>query len=146
KDNGLRWRQGGVLRLRVVDSDGDPLPYAQSGGEDSVIVLASPSPPPALWTYLTWTPVGSVDDTEAYYSATGAPATLDDFLTAYGFGGSDEIDAQYYNAGDLGIGREMHCRATASAGGVACYVRNFGQFGGDADDALAQLAAGGTPL
>ena len=145
-DNALRWRQGGVLRLRVIDSDGDPIPYAQSGGEDSVIVLASPSPPPALWTYLTATPVGSAADTEAYYSVTGAPPTLDAFLSAYGFGGADEIDARYYNAGDLGIGREMHCRQTASAGGVGCYVRNFGEFGGDPDDALDQLAAGGTPL
>jgi hypothetical protein len=41
----------------------------------------------------------------------------------------------------------MHCRATTTpAGGVACYVRNFGTFGGTQPDAIAKLLAGGTPL
>src|SRR5207253_2794767 len=45
------------------------------------------------------------------------------------------------------IGREMHCRQTKSpAGGVACYVRNFGEFGGSAAQAMNELVAGGVPL
>jgi hypothetical protein len=41
-----------------------------------------------------------------------------------------EFDAQYANSGDLGFGRDMHCRrnvATDGAFDLACYVTNFGQ-------------------
>jgi hypothetical protein len=41
----------------------------------------------------------------------------------------------------------MHCRATQTpAGGLACYVRNFGIFGGDRNEALALTVGGGAPL
>jgi hypothetical protein len=66
-------------------------------------------------------------ETDQYYAATGAPATLAAFKTKYGFPGN-EITATYYNDGDLGLGREMHCKSfiTASAQvGVACYVTNY---------------------
>jgi hypothetical protein len=55
---------------------------------------------------------------------------------------------RYYNQGDLGIGREMHCRQTTGliAGGLACYVRNFGELGGDPDHALDLVDAGDAPL
>jgi hypothetical protein len=47
------------------------------------------------------------------------------FKDFYGFGASD-TKAFYYNRGDLGIGREMHCvDKLSSTGQVACYVRNF---------------------
>jgi hypothetical protein len=53
--------------------------------------------------------------------------TLDAFRNLYGFGsGATEAQAFYYNRGDLGLGREMHCVDTMSANGqVACYVTNF---------------------
>jgi hypothetical protein len=41
-----------------------------------------------------------------------------------------EQDAQYANSGDLGFGRDMHCRRNVSSDGLfdyACYVTNFGQ-------------------
>lgn len=41
-----------------------------------------------------------------------------------------EFDAQYANSGDLGFGRDMHCRKNLAADGkfdVACYVTNYGQ-------------------
>ena len=69
---------------------------------------------------------GSSDNTEAaeYYATTGAPATLSLWKSAYGFTDSNDIDAIYYNAGDLGFGREMHCRKSGLD--VACYVVNHG--------------------
>jgi hypothetical protein len=37
-----------------------------------------------------------------------------------------EAVTTYYNKGDLGIGREMHCINNGCTGELACYVRNFG--------------------
>jgi mono/diheme cytochrome c family protein len=139
-----RWPRGGVLRLRVVDDGGRALPVDATAPDDSVIVVVNPATTPTGWTFLVEKSPGSIAETTEYYAAIGAPATLDAFMTTYGFPG-DETTAVYYNAADLGIGREMHCRAT-TVGGLACYVRNFGIFGGDKDDAIAQLAAAGTPL
>ena len=59
-----------------------------------------------------------------------------------------EWDAQYANSGDLGFGRDMHCRRNVASDGafdIACYVTNFGQppifevDQIDADHALAGL-------
>lgn len=57
--------------------------------------------------------------------------------------GADEIEenAQYANSGDLGFGRNMHCRRNHASDGqfdYACYVTNFGQppiFQADQQDA-----------
>src|SRR5262249_45997423 len=43
-----------------------------------------------------------------------------------------EYEAQYANSGDLGFGRDMHCRRNASNAppgsfDYACYVTNYGQ-------------------
>ena len=60
--------------------------------------------------------------------------------------GEVEWDAQFANSGDLGFGRDMHCRRNRADDGqfdVACYVTNYGQppkdFADqvDADNALA---------
>jgi hypothetical protein len=141
-----RWPRGGVLRLRVVDDAGRALPHDPLAPDDLVIAVANRAEPPAGWAYLMEKPVGSAAETLEYYAAIGAPPTLDGFIARYGFPG-DEVVARYYNAGDLGIGREMHCRAAETpAGGLACYVRNFGIFGGDRDEAIALTVAGGPPL
>jgi hypothetical protein len=68
----------------------------------------------------------STAETAAYYNNWGAPATLASFKSTFGFPTS-EVTATYYNDGDLGLGREMHCRRfAASAGtGLACYVTNY---------------------
>src|SRR5262249_27031901 len=58
--------------------------------------------------------------------------TLDAFVKRY-FGPFErnhpfnlpEQVATYFNKGDLGIGREMHCILRAYAGELACYVKNF---------------------
>jgi hypothetical protein len=141
-----RWPRGGVLRLRVVDDSERALPWDPSAPDDSVIAVVNPADVPASWTYLMEKAPGSIAETLEYYAAIDAPTTLDAFMTRYGFPGG-ETNAVYYNAGDLGIGREMHCRATQTpAGGLACYVRNFGIFGGDESEALALTVAGGIPL
>jgi hypothetical protein len=51
--------------------------------------------------------------------------TLDQFINQYQFV-AREVNTFYYNRGDLGIGREMHCVDRVSLDGqVACYVKNF---------------------
>jgi len=75
------------------------------------------------------------DATEAatalYYITAGLPSTLDGFKQAYGFP-TNEVTAVYYNAADLGFGREMHCKSfdVLLDKGVACYVKNYGNFAG----------------
>ena len=76
-------------------------------------------------------------ETSTYYNTTGTSAsgsgavissalkTLGDFRTAYGFN-SAETNAKYYNRGDLGLGRDMHCIDRLSIDGqIACYVTNY---------------------
>jgi hypothetical protein len=71
-----------------------------------------------------------------YYNSIGAPQTLDLFKTTYGFAGV-EINAVYYNAGDLGVARDMHCWEANSddPNSVvrACYVTNYGRDLSDPD-------------
>jgi len=58
---------------------------------------------------------------------------LTGFQTANGFAtdyattfvpAAGEIVTYFYNAGDLGLGREMHCKTTGA--NLACYVTNYG--------------------
>jgi len=55
--------------------------------------------------------------------------TLTKFRTGFGFGGGQfpETQAFYYNKGDLGLGREMHCidRNDLTDRQIACYVTNY---------------------
>ena len=48
----------------------------------------------------------------------------------------DEVNVVYANSGDLGFGRDMHCRRTSTASGFdyACYVTNYGDI--TTDDTL----------
>src|SRR5204862_4439341 len=58
-----------------------------------------------------------------------------------------DTSAIYYNAGDLGFGREMHCRQSADANpDVACYVTNYGLPAGDPVLALSQAIAHDPPV
>jgi hypothetical protein len=95
------------------------------------------------------TPAAQATETQAYYNKIFAPPTLAQFRLWYGFNTPGaEVVTTYYNDGDLGIGREMHC-ATAS-GELSCYVRNFappngsgGVVFGDQNGALALATGGG---
>jgi len=77
---------------------------------------------------------GSAD----YYSQAdprGERASFNLFKQKNNFGqptgaGEIEVQAQFANSGDLGFGRDMHCRRNAATDGsfdYACYVTNFGQ-------------------
>jgi hypothetical protein len=82
------------------------------------------------------------NETQNYYNAVGTYAdgtglsigdllgTLSQFKLRYGFGSTTpapgEQVAYYYNRGDLGVGREMHCMdKLLTKGEIACYVANF---------------------
>lgn len=71
----------------------------------------------------------AVTDTINYYLATAAPGSLAAFKSTYGFP-AGEVTATYYNDGDLGLGREMHCKLVGA--GVACYVTNYSGIAGQA--------------
>jgi len=83
----------------------------------------------------------------------GERSTFDDFRLKNGFTSpagfhlcagnvcedpDQEINAVYANSGDLGFGRDMHCRRTDTGAGTgfdyACYVTNYGDI--TTDDAL----------
>jgi len=90
-------------------------------------------------------------ETQAYYNKIAAPSTLSAFRQTYGFNvAGAEVVTTYYNDGDLGIGREMHCATQGSQ--VSCYVRNFappdgsgGVIFGDLSS-LTLATSGGTPF
>jgi hypothetical protein len=67
--------------------------------------------------------------------------TLSTFRAFYGFDGR-EVVAYYYNRGDLGLGREMHCvdYLDTLSGQAACYVTNFA-----AGDAGSEFTFGMSP-
>lgn len=108
----------------------------------------------------------ALSEAQEYYAEVNAgPGTLRRTLAGWkiatGFSGAggiavpnNEIVTRYYNAGDLGLGRQMHCRRTTlgQSGnfyeGVACHVTNFGSAtDGLADQATAvdQAIANDTP-
>lgn len=65
---------------------------------------------------------------QAYYDAAGISVLWPNLPTfklffGFGLGNASEAQAVYYNAGDLGIGREMHC--IVSGANRACYVTNY---------------------
>lgn len=169
-----RWPSGGLVKVRGIakDPDGDINLYtfddvtfsdcfAEHVNDDwatlgmecqgvgvnrSALVSTSPSPvgsatPP---DYLGRKGDISTAETEQYYAQIQAPPSFTAFRDKYGFASGDTT-ATYYNDGDLGLGREMHCRTFLTPAlqmGVACYVKNYGvlngqpNFGGDPNAAL----------
>jgi len=66
------------------------------------------------------------DDTIANYPNNDLiPTTLSAFKTKYGPQLNTWIHATYYNAGDLGIGRDMYCRAPVGTPYRVCMVDNY---------------------
>lgn len=72
-------------------------------------------------------PLTFLGQTLAYYDTIDAPATLTEFKDRHHFE-LGETRAIYYNVGDLGVGRDMHCRKT-STNITACFVTNYGRSG-----------------
>ncbi|NJM42019.1 MAG: hypothetical protein HC853_15340, partial [Anaerolineae bacterium] len=77
-----------------------------------------------MFDWLSLKGVGSATEAGQYYAEIGAPADFNAWKAAY-FNSGTEVVAKYYNAGDLGFGRNMHCKQQAN-GDVACYVANHG--------------------
>ena len=111
------------------------------------LVDATTSTPPAL-PYLTnpYTDANTRTpaETERYYQVIdpqGQRINLPSFMAINGFYDA-HTHATFFNAGDLGFGRDMHCRPSPdNSGGAACYVGNYDGPGGVADVALPDTIA-----
>jgi Ca2+-binding RTX toxin-like protein len=102
------------------------------------VALAFPIPTPTWLSKKGGT--GTEGEANAYYAAidpNGELTTLADWQQRYRFiredgtRNPDEVVARYYNDGDLGLGREMHCRKQVGSlpddiDYIACYVVNHG--------------------
>ncbi len=123
--------------VTVVDTD------APSPGNGQV--ATAPNDPSR---YLSFYPNPQSLSGTAYYTSIGAPQTLSDFKAKYGFTADNHPRAVYYNSGDLGFGRHMHCRQKGQQ--IGCYVENYGQpddFDADRQTALAAAVdPNATPL
>ena len=159
-----RWPEGAVAQVRLKEDGIDLAFYGdlEASLEDptgayatdnalrpeQVITLVSTSILPDPAEPALSRPSGhtaSQEETDAYYEAIGAgPGALRETLSGWrqanGFPKGD-VTARYFNAEDLGFGREMHCRATATdpTNGIACYVVNYGQPGDPPKAALSDL-------
>jgi Carboxypeptidase regulatory-like domain len=102
--------------------------------------------------------IGSPSESLNYYNtilplvnSTPATETLTAFRNRNQFGPGNDVVAYYYNAADLGLGREMHCAAGAGAN-RACYVTNYGVSAqtpppaADAQSAVFDAIVGNTPF
>lgn len=159
-----RWREGGLARFRALRGavalttfdefdcvaaayvDGaTPIEMGEACGSHSTPVLTFVDTDPIsanVQPYLSRDQNGGVPATEAaeYNTTIGADLTLNAWKSARGFP-TGEVVARYYNRGDLGIGREMHCRE--NPGGtytLSCYVSNYGHVDDGFDDAESALA------
>ncbi len=102
------------------------------------IALAFPTP---SIPWLSRSGTGSDAEATQYYATIFAPPTFALWKATYGFDGVNETRAVYYNAGDLGFGRDMHCRR--NGGDVACYVANHGLGPGGPPDLSVEAAIAG---
>jgi len=95
--------------------------------------LNGPNPAPSLaLTQSYWQSVGALD---ASNNPTTTRGTFGAWKQTNGLGqgaaganSAGEVEAIYYNNGDLQLGRDMHCLQTDS--NVACYVTNYGTLQG----------------
>jgi hypothetical protein len=170
----LRWPPAGVALFRVLQNnvpmrsfdDGD-CPETQSltrtqramseacqshmsgvisvaDGDDSQGAI--PPQQPSGTEYLSR--FDTVNNGSFYYQHIGAESNLNLWRTNRGFP-AGEVVTRFYNAGDLGLGREMHCRTNAATGQVSCYVTNYGSAADGLNDeasALASAVAGTNPV
>lgn len=128
---------GGVMPYLAVVSP-SPAPIPRRVDEDDIDDRDRP-------LFLIEKGIGSAAETRAYYETIDAPATVAEFRDRYNLDDPSAPSATFYNAGDLAAGREIRCATfdAARGVGVACYSSNYGEFGGDADEAL-ELAIAGT--
>lgn len=132
----------------------DCLGYDGSPGDPVILALDQPvhtamwlSRKGGVWDGTNPIPAATqIAEANEYYDEIGAinntnPADDKDTLTKWkshnGFP-TGEVAAYYFNAADLGFGREMHCRLTGGTD-LACYVTNYGGVGVAPEDALADM-------
>ena len=100
----------GAIRSSHQELDSSKTTNLTKGGQDANLKATSDEA------------VRQAETRDGYYSWAGGLTTLDLFRSIFTFD-ANEVTATYYNRGDLGIGREMHC--VDVPGTIACYVRNF---------------------
>jgi Carboxypeptidase regulatory-like domain len=139
----LKWNSG-------ADTGNDTYPvvnYASCNGFDTAPLANNAAKPadielvvPGHNPFITGFGPGNQTTSDAYYKqlgVLGGPTQRDTFQhwkATNGFNDSPtvlvagEANTQYFNNGDLQLGRDMHCLKTVTAGKthVACYVSNYG--------------------
>ncbi|MBK6690192.1 MAG: hypothetical protein IPG45_37350 [Deltaproteobacteria bacterium] len=171
----VRWKAGGLARFRVLGGNGSPLvtfdetscwiDSYNNGDTPLEIQAACESHAKPILTFVDKDPfpgsglpylglrANSPAQAAAYNTTVDAPDDLADWISSRGFP-AGEVVTKYYNRGDLGIGREMHCRQQNNAPAlnkpdVACYVTNYGSQEdnlADSNSALADAINGHNPF
>src|SRR5205814_948892 len=119
-------------------------PYSECGGKVTVGLDAPASSAPWL------SRKGTGSDGIAYNyelaiknAKAGSRDRLSPFIINNDICCGRDVAAYYYNAGDLGLGREMHCRQGGYIdqlpSAVACYVTNYGAPGGPHETAFNDM-------
>src|SRR5689334_7026870 len=90
------------------------------------VVFADPGFPYNVHPFLSLKGIGDSTETNQYYAQIGAPVTIAawyaQYFPSYVTTTVRYAEARYYNAGDLGFGREMHSREEYNFS--SCYVVN----------------------
>jgi hypothetical protein len=157
KQNGKSWKD----TLKACKSGFSPNIGDALANVAVAATLVSPTPQPRDQfdpNYLSRRGFIDTNETDDYYDEIDAPQSLDDFAHRFGFDDPNEsgffdnsfdnedvASGAYYNLGDLGLGREIHCKRFSRDGqrGVACITKNYGvdnnnkpDFSGDAESAM----------
>lgn len=148
------WPRGGLARLKVLVNGSSALPFEKdltrcksdnvgaslgklaarcgSSYASDLVLLQSDGFPTRPYRFLVRTANESqyVGESGLYFTKAHVEPerrNLDAWMRTNGFPGTNDIAVKYYNAWDLGYGRDMHCRKlTDGSNGVACYVINYG--------------------
>jgi hypothetical protein len=118
----------------------------------SYLSLNGPNPAPSLSvTQSYWQSVGALDATNNPITTPGGRGNFTVWKQTNGItqgaGGTNspgEVEAIYFNNGDLQLGRDMHCLQTGS--NVACYVTNYGTLQGPSQPAILDAESKSSPV
>jgi hypothetical protein len=150
-----RWRNGGLVRTRAKINFGGGSTTAQvfenflpcafdnttvnsmdfsaiCGSTDSpvaTLVNSDPVPSPTS-DFLSRKQTATLPEAEDYLAAVGSGPggnreSFAQWKSINGFPSADEFSAVYFNAGDLGSGREMHCREISAREAGLCGFKPF---------------------
>jgi len=119
-----------------IDTATNKAPVLQLDVQQTYLSLFGPTPS-AAETNLYLQSVGALDSSN---NPTASRGTLSAWQTTNGLStdpthpAPGEVVADYFNNGDLQLGRDMHC--LTQNGKTACYVTNYGSLQGDAQSAI----------